>query len=67
MLITNSVALDEARRAASSSGRMVAFKVPVEAVPAERAKAIKEAILAIESRTKAKRRDVTVLVLDGGV
>jgi hypothetical protein len=46
---------------------MVAFKVPVEAVPAERAKAIKEAIQAIESRAKAKRRDVTVLVLDGGV
>lgn len=67
MLITNSVALDEAKRAASSSGRMVAFKVPFEAVPAERAKAIREAIQAIEARTKAKRRDVTVLVLDGGV
>ena len=65
MLITNSNALAEAKSAASSSSRMTAFKVPAEATPAEREKAVKEAVQALESRCKKSRTSVTIIVVEG--
>jgi hypothetical protein len=64
MLITNSNALAEAR-AASTSPRMTAYKVPAEAAPAEREKAANQAVQAIESRCKKSRRSVTIIVVEG--
>jgi hypothetical protein len=44
---------------------MTAYKVPAEATPAEREKAVKEAVQALESRCKKSRTSVTIIVVEG--